>query len=329
MFSRLHGMRSRWDKQRIKKIFSLDTLGLLSEGGTDQSVQLAEDNVLLEDIPDSFESLDDALSGLDVFLGKPAEMEQLASDIFNTSKVQKPVTRPDKIGSRIVAEDFAEFEPLFKQVQADVAQGIRKIITFKNYDIQVGRFYVLNGLVAYIQAMGEEFMGSDNKLNARMRVIFENGTESQMLRRAFGSSMYTRGGKIITEVEQDSFSLNNDVLSGSIYVLKSLSNNPEINNIKNLYKIGYTSGLVSKRIANAENEDTYLYAPVEVVRNYQIINVDAHKFETVLHHMLDSTQLQVEITAPNGHLIKPREWFVVSLNQIEDIINRIIVEVQK
>lgn len=119
---------------------------------------MAEDNVLLEDIPDSFESLDDALSGLDVFLGKPAEMEQLASDIFNTSKVQKPVTRPDKIGSRIVAEDFAEFEPLFKQVQADVAQGIRKIITFKNYDIQVGRFYVLNGLVAYIQAMGEEFM---------------------------------------------------------------------------------------------------------------------------------------------------------------------------
>lgn len=324
LYNRLIGLREDRGGDRKEALASYDRHHLLTKKLTNDP-----EEKMVPEIPDSFDSLDDALSGLGELFEADDAYKELSTKIFDTSSVKKPIKTPSQVGTRIAAENFAEYEPIFKKVQREIANGQRQVIKFKNYDIKAGRFYILKGLLAYIEAIGEEFQGSDNKPNARMRVIFENGTESQMLRRAFGASMYSRGGKIVTEVEDGKLDLKNDILSGSIYVLKSLSNNPDISNIKNLYKIGYTSESVKKRVSNARNEDTYLYAPVEIIRDYQIMNVDAHKFETVLHHILADSQLQVEIEAPNGTLIKPREWFVLTLDEIDDAINRIIVEMQK
>ena len=140
--------------------------------------------------------------------------------------------------------------------------------------------------------------------------------------------MYGRDGKIITELNENIELSNDDFETGYIYVIKSLSDNPDIANIKSLYKIGVTTGSVQTRIANARNESTYLYAPVKVVEQMRVINLDAHSLETALHHALAQYQLDVEIKAPNGKIITPREWFVVELSKVEEIVNRIVARLQ-
>ena len=121
---------------------------------------------------------------------------------------------------------------------------------------------------------------------------------------------------------------NDDIVTGYIYVLKSLSNNSQILSIKNLYKIGFTTGSIEKRIANAENESTYLYAPVKEVMQFKVINLKAESLETAIHHALAQYQLDVDILGPNGRKIKPKEWFVVDLDTISEIVNEIVAKLQ-
>ena len=119
-----------------------------------------------------------------------------------------------------------------------------------------------------------------------------------------------------------------DYRTGYIYVLKSLSEDPQIANIKSLYKIGFTKNSVRQRIANAENESTYLYAPVKVVEQFQVINLDPGKLETTIHHVLEDYKLDVSIKVPNGKVITPREWFVIDLPKVEEIVNAIVTKLQ-
>ena len=91
-----------------------------------------------------------------------------------------------------------------------------------------------------------------------------------------------------------------------------------------LYKVGYTSGSVEKRIANAENESTYLYGPVRVCEEIQVKNLNSEALETAIHHALAGYRLDVDIKAPNGRMIHPREWFVTDLDTIDDVVNAIV-----
>ena len=148
-----------------------------------------------------------------------------------------------------------------------------------------------------------------------------------MIASLYGSKKRGGYGKAVTEPD-DNFELkSDDQITGYIYVLKSLSKNPEIKRIQEdheLYKVGFTSGTVGHRIANAENESTYLYGPVKVVAEYQVINLNPEALETALHHVLEQYRLDVDIKAGNGRLVHPREWFVVDFETINKYINEIM-----
>ena len=164
-----------------------------------------------------------------------------------------------------------------------------------------------------------------------MHVVYENGTENKnLLFRSLASSLYAkeRHGRMVTDVVDtntvaESFGM--EYTTGYIYVLQSLSNNPAISGMKNLYKIGFTSGEVSDRIANASNEVTYLNAPVHVVLSAQIQNVSAQKIERTLHHAFSDKQVVFQ----DGDFVKANEWFIVPLEEIENKINEIVAGLQK
>lgn len=164
-----------------------------------------------------------------------------------------------------------------------------------------------------------------------MHVIYENGTENTPLLNGLAASMYGRNGKIVTE-PGDNFKLSSDdQVTGYIYVLKSESNNPEVRRVQEdhaLYKVGYTAGSVERRIANAENESTYLYGPVKVCEEFQVSNLNSEALETAIHHALDNYRLDVDIKAANGRIIHPREWFVTDLDTINDVVNGIVAKLQ-
>ena len=332
--SRLKGIRE--DPERIDLLKPYDKLGLLKQ--EDQNVSLKE-KVSKEKM--SFNSLDDILNDNSVLFDNSGST--LNSKLFDTGSLNKykklQENKPENKSKRKAMEGFSEYKPLFEEVQKDLTSGRRHLARYENNKLQLHHFYVLNGQLLYIESIGSEFKNktrSEADTDARLHVIYENGTENYPLRNGLIASLYgsrKRGvyGKAVTEPD-DKFEFSaDDQVTGYVYVLKSLSNNDDVKRIQEdhpLYKVGFTSGTVERRIANAENESTYLYGPVKVVAEYQVINLNPEALETALHHALAQYRLDVDIRAGNGKIIHPREWFIVDLNTINNLVSQIISKLQ-
>lgn len=332
--SRLKGIRN--DPERIELLKPYDELGLLKN--EDQELSLKEK---VSHEKKTFSSLDDILNDDSALFDN--SKQSLNSKLFDTGSLDEykksQENKPENKSKRKVMNNFSQYRSLFKQVQSDLASGKRKVVQFNNNEIELHHFYVLNGQLLYIESIGSEFKNkthSASDTNARLHVIYENGTENYPLRNGLIASLYgsrKRGvlGRAVTEpIDEFEFGVN-DQITGYIYVLKSLSNNIDVKRIQDdhpLYKVSFTSGTVERRIANAENESTYLYGPVKVVAEYQVINLNPEALETALHHALAQYRLDVDIKAANGKIIHPREWFIVDLDTINHLINEIISKLQ-
>lgn len=310
--SRLIGIRK--DAGRIAYLKKYDELGLLE--GNEKDIQIPE-----------VSSIDDILKmGSSELIGGN-QREGIETSIFDTGQLQKVTTMPEYVAKRKKILNFDNYELLFKKCHREITEGQRKVVPFKNeQDIHPNNFYVLKGVLLYVENVGKR-KKVNGKTNARLRCVFENGTESDMLLRSLAAELYKNGRRVTDNEEVILEDMKaEDVSTGYIYVLKSLSSNPQISEINNLYKIGFTAGTVENRIRNAENESTYLYAPVEVVATYQVYNMNGNKFEKAVHHVLANKNLDVSIIGPNGKMIIPKEWFVVSLEELQEVINEIVMK---
>ncbi|GAA2950867.1 GIY-YIG nuclease family protein [Lactobacillus kefiranofaciens subsp. kefirgranum] len=332
--SRLKGIRE--DPERIELLKPYDKLGLLKQ--EDQNVALKE-KVSHEKM--TFNSLDDILNDDSALFDNSGQ--SLNSKLFDTGSLNAYKKSQENVAKnkskRKTMDDFNKYRPMFKKVQAELTSGKRHLVRYGNNKLKLHGFYVLKGQLMYIESIGSEFKNnnrSDTDTDARLHVIYDNGTENFPLRNGLIASLYgsrQRGGvgKIVTEPDNKFEFGANDQITGYVYVLKSLSNNADVKRIQEdhpLYKVGFTSGTVERRIANAENESTYLYGPVKVVAEYQVINLNPEALETALHHALSQYRLDVDIKAANGKIIHPREWFVVDFETINDIINEIMSKLQ-
>ena len=332
--SRLKGIREA--PERIELLKPYDKLGLLKQ--EDQNVSLKE-KVSKEKM--TFNSLDDILNDDSALFDNSGQ--SLNSKLFDTGSLNAFKKSQENVAKnkskRKTMDDFNKYRPMFKKVQAELTSGKRHLVRYGNNKLKLHGFYVLKGQLMYIESIGSEFKNnnrSDTDTDARLHVIYDNGTENFPLRNGLIASLYGSkqrggGGKIVTEPD-DKFEFGaDDQITGYVYVLKSLSNNADVKRIQEdhpLYKVGFTSGTVERRIANAENESTYLYGPVKVVAEYQVINLNPEALETALHHALAQYRLDVDIKAGNGKIIPPREWFIVNLNTINNLVSKIISKLQ-
>ncbi|WP_342305899.1 GIY-YIG nuclease family protein [Methanolobus sp. ZRKC5] len=248
--------------------------------------------------------------------------------LFDFKHIPKETTMPDYVASRKPCQNFEEFESLFIQCQSDLANEKRRLYPFKNeQDIVEGHFFVLKGLLLYVAQVGKK-SSEKGKINARLRCIFENGTESDMLLRSLSAELY-KNGRRVSENEDGLLGdlkgiTEEDKETGFIYILKSLSSDPKIRTISNLYKIGYSNVPVEERIKNAEQEPTYLMAPVKLVSIFECYNLNPQKLEQLTHNFFGKTCLNLDIFDKNGIRHTPREWFIVPLDAIEEAIEFII-----
>ena len=191
----------------------------------------------------------------------------------------------------------------------------------------MGQFFVLRGVLLYVAHIGEN-VGRGRKFNAHMRLIFENGTESDMLLRSLAAGLYKDGRRVTEHVDRQLDHLQNidatDRVTGYVYILKSLSNEPVIQRAENLYKIGFSTSSVAKRIENAEREATYLFAPVELVAEYEIYNAEPRKLERLLHRFFDQVRLNLSVHGAGFNRFDPREWFEVPLPVVNQAIGFIL-----
>jgi hypothetical protein len=236
----------------------------------------------------------------------------------------------DDIANRTLCEDFDQFRPLFQQVEAELKAGIRETRRFgQDTSIEQGNFFILNGQMVYVAVIGEMFKAPNGERDARLRVIYSNETESDILLRSLQRALYKdETGRRITEHDagplfQDTWD-DDDVESGTIYVLRSKSQNEFVAEHRELiHKIGVTGGKVEARIANAEHDATYLLAKVEVVATYKLAGINRGKLEALLHRVFAPAQLDLEIKDRFGPPVKPREWFLVPLSVIDEAVTRI------
>ena len=257
-----------------------------------------------------------------------------ADSIYTLSHV-KPSERlrPDYIAHRKVCKDFDLYEEAFQRIHDDLEHGRRRLVEFKEGDLHEGCYYVLRGVVLYLEqnlAVKQKIeykSGAKVRKEGRTRCIFDNGTESSILYRSLGKALKLDGFCISDLIEKNESSVSidsTDVQNGYIYVLRSLSHAPQIRSIRNLYKIGYCSGDVTTRIKNAVHEPTYLMNDVEVVLTVRCYNLDVPYLEASIHSFFSNVNVYFEVRDDEGIMHYPKEWFTVPLNIIEEALPLIV-----
>ncbi len=241
----------------------------------------------------------------------------------------------EDIASRTPCEDFEKFKPLFESVKREMDSGLRSTIRFRKdagftkTEIHEGKFIIVGGQIAYIAEVGEPFKAPNGEEDARLRVIYSNVTESNILKRSLIRSMYKdETSRFITDHNSGPlFSGENaegDLETGTIYVLQSKSDHPTVSeNREIVLKIGVTGGSVEKRIVNAKNDPTFLMADVEIVATYKLANINRSKLENVIHRFFGSARLDIEIKDRFGKPVKAREWFLVPIFIIDEMVEKI------
>lgn len=295
----------------------LDTQGLLSS-----------DTVAIPSV--SVEIDDEALLAE---LGVTAE----TAGITELQHVRSTVERhaAEEIANRERCEDFELFKPLFEQVQKDLDARLRetrkfvKDAGFLKAEITKGQFFILGGQIAYVAEVGKTIKAPNGQFDARLRVIYTNGTESNLLRRSLQRALYKdEAGRRITDPTAGPLfagqTADGDEASGTIYVLRSKSQHPTVaENRAVLHKIGVTSGKVERRITNAKLDPTFLMAEVEVVATYELYNINRTKLENLIHRIFEAARLDIEIKDRFGKPVIPREWFLVPLFVIDEVVEKI------
>ena len=315
IFERLYAVRLdriREQQEARDLVVELDHQGLL-EGVTQDTAPLAEDiddDALLAEL------------GIDVDALPITELKHVRSSAEKKAA--------EDIANRERCEDFETFKPLFGQVQKELTTGLRETRPFEmKAEIEQGRFFIVSGQIAYVAEKGETTLTDQGRTDARLRVIFDNGTQSKMLMRSLQRALNKDdAGRRITEPTAGPlFSDQNadgDEASGIIYVLRSKSDHPLVTKNRELvHKIGVTNTDVGKRIAGAHLQPTFLMANVEVVATYELYNINRTKLENLLHRIFEPARLDIEIMDRFGRPVVPREWFLVPLFVIKDAVEKI------
>ncbi|MCP5246013.1 MAG: GIY-YIG nuclease family protein [Burkholderiales bacterium] len=268
----------------------------------------------------------------DTLLSELGVLNAGSNDITKLTHVKSraEIKAAEEIAKRTPCLDFGKFKPLFAEVQEELTSGIRTTRKFKD-DAQVeqGDFFILGGQKVFVAEAGEEFIANYGRPDCRLRVIYDNGTESDILmrslQRALNKDETSRriikpsSGILFTDVAEEG-----DTETGTIYVLRSKSEHPQIQEHRDvIHKIGVTSSNIERRVANAKLDPTFLMADVEIVATYELSNINRVKLENLIHRFFESAKLNIEIKDRFGNPVVPREWFLVPLFVIDEMIEKI------
>lgn len=299
--------------------------GFLANEAKAEAVKHLDEFGLLE-APAAPASLDELLESddLDDLLGDDAGI----LDVSGLPVIKRPESA-ESVAQRVKAKDFEQFEPLFKAKHAELADGTFTLKPFTGMDlIREGVFFVLNGVMCFVAEVGDDVdlvVGGKRTQKQRLRVVFENGTESAMYKQSLMTRMYEAQGQVLARTGHDADEiLDADIESGHIYVLQSLSTDPLIANIKDLHKIGFSTMSVEQRVKSAATSPTYLMAPVKIVADYRVYNLKASALENLLHRVFADVRLDLTQTDRKGRDYDPSEWFVVPRDAINQAVAMIM-----
>ncbi|TDF22956.1 GIY-YIG nuclease family protein [Delftia tsuruhatensis] len=306
---RLDQLRKLPEAQAL--LAGLDAPRLLSGGGAaNTDVDALDEDALLAELGVSIEPVD-------------------ANDITVLRHVRSSVEKraAEEVADRTPCEDFERFQPLFEQVERELKSGLRKALPFgRDASVFNGNYFIVGGQLAYVAEVGDTIKAPNGESDARLRVIYANGTESNLLRRSLQRALYKdETGRRLSDSDMGPLfggeAEPDDIESGTIYVLRSKSSHPFVAEHRELiHKIGVTGGKVEARIAGADKDATYLLADVDIVATYKLHNLNRTRLENIFHRLFGAAQLDLTIEDRFGNPVKPREWFLVPLHVIDEAV---------
>ena len=317
IFERLYAVRLdriRESAECREVLKDLDSRGLLGAGD-----QLAAN--VAQDEPND----DELLASLGVEATPENDVKQLVH-----VRSRDEIKAAEEIAQRNPCKDFAEFKLIFENVQRELKTGKRQTLKYRDYaGVKKGNLFILDGQKVIVADLGEPFVSDYGRPDRRLRVVYDNGTESDILvrslQRALNKDDASRRitepgfGLLFSEVEEE-----DDLETGYIYVLRSNSEQPYVAaNRSVIHKIGVTGGDVKIRVANAKKDPTYLLADVEIVATFRLANVNRKALESLLHKFFGSARLDLQLKDRFGSQVEPREWFLVPLPVIDEAIEKI------
>ena len=312
LYSRLESIKKVPSK--VKLLLPYDFYNLLDSGNT-KSIEPLE---IIKDDP--FNILDITNEDLSIY------------EMKNVQKSNR--IRPEYMSKRKICQIFKDYESIFNNIHSDLESRKRRLIRFDPNGVMEGNFYVLNGVVLLVEKLDlqEESnlfsSGDRSRLDGRTRCVFDNGTESDMLFRSLVKALQIDGfgvSELLDNLDETTID-DSDEEHGFIYILKSKSMLESIRAIRDLYKIGYSTGSITKRIRNAKTSSTYLMAEVELVSSFRCYNMNTATLEDEIHAFLDEVRMKIEVFDSEGKVHKPREWFQVPIQVIEETVNLIVNE---
>jgi hypothetical protein len=313
LFSRLYEIRK--DSFKIKELKKFDKFNLLGE---------------IKEI----KTIDDILENDHLGILDSSKEEE----IFKLENINSNLKRnkTDFVARRTPCKNFSNYENKFKEIHKDIKDGKRKLLIFKEQDLKEGRYFVLDGILLFLEKVGSEkrifndkSKGQRVRADSRILCIFENGLESNMYLRSLQKLLY-QNGSYVSETNEEAINIFNENLgklasqdkkTGYVYILNSLSEDLRIKNMKNLHKIGYCTTSVEQRIINAKFDPTFLMSEVKIIQIYEIHNVNPQKFENLIHSFFRKRCLDISIVDLNGETTKPKEWYVVPFRVIDRVVS--------
>jgi hypothetical protein len=331
IFERLYAVRL--DRLRASEecravLEGRDSRGLLGPGG-----DRGEERVLRED-PEEY--VVNPAAG-----GEPGDDELLTAlrgdgsaqgDITQLRHVRsrEEIRAAEEVAKRNPCKDFESFRPVFEQVRRDLKSGARRTFKYQDYaNVRKGDLFILDGQKVVVADMGGEFVSEHGRPDRRLRVVYDNGTESDLLLRSLQRALNKdKTSRRITEPDHGPLfsgdEEEDDLPTGYIYVLRSKSEHPFVaENRMVLHKIGVTGGEVKARIAHAKKDPTYLLADVEIVATYKLAQINRKRLEALLHRFFGSARLDMELKDRFGFDVAPREWFLAPYSVIEEALEKL------
>ena len=257
---------------------------------------------------------------------------------------------PDQFSDELVAkrkicEDFDKFSPIFSLIhEAMRIKQYHKAAFSSVKDIREGSVFVLNGLVCYVASIYQAETRKNERNQQRLRLIFANGTESNMLIRSLASAQYRHDADsyqvVINAPEwqnldllsgfadtptHDMANLKNQKdknLTGIIYVAKLKKPRIELAKYSNLHKIGFSKNRGELRAKSSQMDATFLFSEVDIIAEWALYNSNPQQVEYRLHQFFHQQRLNMTLKIGSQEY-KPNEWFDVDIVNIEKALQLI------
>ncbi len=283
--------------------------------------------------PAVINSLDDIFNSDDLGIFDNIHSEILVSDHKANTRASYDQYNDEDIASRFECKDFYKFEATFERISKAIQTGAFTKTNFSSVkDINIGSVFVLNGMLCYVANIYKAEARKNTRSQERLRLIFSNGTESNMLTHSLATAQYKYENSyqlLITDPDwmDDELAKNfgdDRQLTGVIYVAKLTDTPNNLAHYKHLHKVGFSTLTGEARTKHSIRDTAFLQQPVDIIAEWQVYDANARSVESVLHAFFYDQRVKVSLKAANDNLYKATEWFNVPLDEIEKAINLVI-----